>query len=170
MLNIRPEAPADFAEIYELVKIAFAGAEHTNGDEQNLVNRLRHSPYYLPELALVAEQDGKLAGHIMFTKTKVGQLTCLVLAPLAVLPEFQGRGIGGALIREGHKRASELGYGYSFLVGHAGYYPRFGYIRASTLGVTCSLELPDENFMVCDLRHKDKAINAELSFAGEFFE
>ena len=67
MINIRREQPADYAAIYELVKQAFEHAEHTDHDEHNLVNRLRQSPFYLPELALVAETGGIIVGHIMFT-------------------------------------------------------------------------------------------------------
>ena len=71
MINIRREQPADYAAIYELVKQAFEHAEHTDHDEHNLVNRLRQSPFYLPELALVAETGGIIVGHIMFTETKI---------------------------------------------------------------------------------------------------
>ena len=69
MINIRREQPADYAAVYELVKQAFEHAEHTDHDEHNLVNRLRQSPFYLPELALVAETGGIIVGHIMFTET-----------------------------------------------------------------------------------------------------
>lgn len=169
MINIRKEQPADYAAVYELVKQAFEHAEHTDHNEHNLVNRLRQSPFYLPELALVAETAGIIVGHIMFTETRVGDSRQLLLAPLSVLPEYQNCGIGSALIKEGHRKAKELGYEYCFLVGHAGYYPRFGYVRASALGVTCSLELPDENFMVCDLQNQNIQLNASLTIAQEFF-
>lgn len=169
MINIRKEQPADYAAVYELVKQAFEHAEHTDHNEHNLVNRLRQSPFYLPELALVAETGGIIVGHIMFTETRVGDSRQLLLAPLSVLPEYQNCGIGSALIKEGHRKAKELGYEYCFLVGHAGYYPRFGYVRASALGVTCSLELPDENFMVCDLQNQNIQLNASLTIAQEFF-
>lgn len=170
MLKIRPETPADYPEIYQLVKAAFEHAEHTNGDEQNLVERLRQSPYYIPELALLAELDGKIVGYIMFTTTRLGVATELVLAPLAVLPGFHKQGIGGELIKAGHCRAKALGYRYSLLIGHATYYPRFGYQRASNLGITCAMELPDECFMVFDLHNSGQLVNSELIFAKEFFE
>lgn len=169
MINIRKEQPADYAAVYELVKQAFEHAEHTDHNEHNLVNRLRQSPFYLPELALVAETGGIIVGHIMFTETRVGDSRQLLLAPLSVLPEYQNCGIGSTLIKEGHRKAKKLGYEYCFLVGHAGYYPRFGYVRASALGVTCSLEFPDENFMVCDLQNQNIQLNASLTIAQEFF-
>ena len=152
-----------------MVKQAFEHAEHTDHDEHNLVNRLRQSPFYLPELALVAETGGIIVGHIMFTETRVGDSRQLLLAPLSVLPQYQNCGIGSALIKEGHRKAKKLGYEYCFLVGHAGYYPRFGYVRASALGVTCSLKFPDENFMVCDLQNQNIQLNASLTIAQEFF-
>ena len=105
----------------------------------------------------------------MFTETWVGDSRQLLLAPLSVLPQYQNCGIGSALIKEGHRKAKELGYEYCFLVGHTGYYPRFGYVRASALGVTCSLEFPDENFMVCDLQNQNIQLNASLNIAQEFF-
>lgn len=74
------------------------------------------------------------------------------------------------MIKEGHRKAKKLGYEYCFLVGHAGYYPRFGYVRASALGVTCSLELPDENFMGIDLRGGRRPLNAELILAPVFLD
>lgn len=110
MINIRKEQPADYAAVYELVKQAFEHAEHTDHNEPNLVNRLRQSPFYLPELALVAETGGIIVGHIMFTETRGGDSRQLLLAPLSVLPQYQNCGIGSALIKEGHRKAKELGY------------------------------------------------------------
>ena len=103
-------------------------------------------------------------------ESRVGDSRQLLLAPLSVLPQYQNCGIGSALIKEGHRKAKELGYEYCFLVGHAGYYPRFGYVRASALGVTCSLELPDENFMGIDLRGGRRPLNAELILAPVFLD
>lgn len=164
MINIRKEQPADYAAVYELVKQAFEHAEHTDHNEPNLVNRLRQSPFYLPELALVAETGGIIVGHIMFTETRGGDSRQLLLAPLSVLPQYQNCGIGSALIKEGHRKAKELGYEYCFLVGHV------GYVRASALGVTCSLEFPDENFMGIDLQGGRRLLNAELILAPVFLD
>ena len=100
---IRRERVEDFNEVYDVVKAAFATAECSDGKEQDLVVALRNSDAYVPELSLVAEVDGKIVGHIMFTEAEVGNRTELVLAPLAVLPEHQRQGIGMALIVEGHR-------------------------------------------------------------------
>lgn len=100
---IRQETPNDYNEIYNLVKEAFATADHADGNEQDPVTELRKRSAFLPELSLVAEIDGKLAGHIMFTKASVGNDPVLVLAPLSVKPEYQKQGVGTALIAEGHR-------------------------------------------------------------------
>jgi len=74
---IRPEGPADLAAIHDLVQAAFASAEHSDGTEQDLVDALRRGPAFIPELSLVAEEDGTLLGHILFTKMKVGDREAL---------------------------------------------------------------------------------------------
>lgn len=81
MLTIRQEKPEDYRQVEQVVEQAFARAEHTDHDEHNLVARLRGSEAFIPELSLVAEQDGRIVGHILFTKLKVGQTTQLALAP-----------------------------------------------------------------------------------------
>ena len=108
---IRQEKQTDFAAVYQLVKTAFAGAEHADGNEQDLVDALRKSEAFIPALSLVAEIAGEIAGYILFTKARAGGEPVLVLAPLAVLPGYRKRGVGGALIREGHRIAAMLGDG-----------------------------------------------------------
>lgn len=80
---IRQEQSNEFHSVYALVKAAFEGAEHADGKEQDLVDALRKGDSYIPELSLVAEIDGKIVGHIMFTKIKIGNQIQLALAPLS---------------------------------------------------------------------------------------
>jgi predicted N-acetyltransferase YhbS len=135
------------------------------------VNRLRKSPAFIPELSLVAENNGNILGHILFTKIKIGGCPSLTLAPVAVLPAYQKQGIGGKLIEEGHRIARELGYGSIILVGHPDYYPRFGYTPASKWNIQAPFEVPDEAFMVLELREDGlKGISGMIEFAPEFFE
>lgn len=169
-VHIRPEQLADFPQIFQVVQSAFAEAEHTDHDEQHLVSRLRRCDAYIPELALVAEVNDVTVGHIMFTKVRVGRGTALALAPLAVAPAMQGKGIGGALIRKGHQLAKDLGYTFSILLGHAGYYPRFGYAPASTFGIGCPFDVPDENFMACNLQGTQERLEGTVEYAQAFFE
>lgn len=171
---IRQEISADFDSVYKVVKAAFLNAAHTTHDEQNLVVRLRNSTAFVPELSLVAVVDDKIVGHIMFTKIVIKAEkethTSLMLAPVSVLPEMQGKGIGEKLILEGHKIARSLGFTSVILVGHPGYYPRFGYIRASSFGITLPIEVPDEAFMAYQLTdHALSQVEGVVEFPKEFF-
>lgn len=168
MLVIREETPADYKKVYLLIKTAFASAEHADGNEQDLVNELRKSESFIPSLSLVAEKDGVLAGHILFTKLKAGEETALALAPLAVLPEFQKQGIGSALIKEGHKRAKEMGYRFSVVLGSEKYYPKFGYVPASRYGIKAPFPVPDENFMAINLKGDSAKLNAQVIYDKAF--
>ncbi|GMA98280.1 N-acetyltransferase [Pelosinus sp. IPA-1] len=170
---IRQETGADFDSVYKVVEAAFLNAAHTNHDEQNLVVRLRNSTVFVPELSLVAVVDGKIVGHIMFTKIviKAGKetFTSLMLAPVSVLPEMQGKNIGEKLILAGHKIAQALGFTSVILVGHPGYYPRFGYIRASNFGITLPIEVPDEAFMAYQLTDNSLSkVEGVVEFPKEF--
>lgn len=165
---IRREKINDFDEVYSVVKTAFATAEHSDGNEHELVTALRKSDAYIPELSLVAEIGGNIAGHILFTKAKVGNDTVLVLAPLAVLPKYQKLGIGQALIKEGHKIAKDLGYQYSLVLGSEYYYPRSGYIPAKQLGIEVPDGIPSVNFMAIQLQENAKPVSGAVKYAKEF--
>ena len=90
---IRKEEPKDYEIVYSVVKDAFDSAEHSDGNEQDLVNALRKGESFIQELSLVTEINGKIVGHIMFTRATVGRDAVLVLAPLSVVPKYQRKGI-----------------------------------------------------------------------------
>lgn len=165
---IRKEEKKDYETIYSLVKQAFDSAEQADGNEQDLVNELRKGEAFIPELSLVAKKDGKLVGHIMFTKAMVGTQVILALAPLSVLPEYQRQGIGTALIKEGHHIAKELGYEYCVVLGSETYYPRVGYLPADILGIKAPFEVPRENFMAYKLVPDAADIQGTMKYATEF--
>lgn len=167
---IRARTPADDGAIYELVKQAFKTAPHASGDEQDLVVRLRQTSAYVPELSLVADAAGEIIGHIMFTQIKIADETQLILAPLAVLPARQKQGVGKALILRGHDIAKRAGYGFSALVGHPSYYPKFDYRPAGAFGLTCVQPVPPECFMACDLQKSGRMLNAQMSIPAVFFD
>ncbi len=150
-LTIRKETPEDLGAVYEVVKKAFEKEVYSDHDEQNLVNRLRKSAAFVADLSLVAEFKGQVVGHILFTEIQIGQATGLGLAPVSVAPNHQGKGIGSKLIEAGHALAKDLGYTFIVLLGHADYYPRFGYHKASQFGVLAPFDVPDESFMVLEL-------------------
>lgn len=167
-MKIRQAEEKDWAAIYEVVREAFSSAEHADGNEQDLVNALRRGEAFIAELSLVAEANGKIIGHIMFTKAKVGTESVLALAPLSVLPAYQRQGVGSALIREGHEIAKGLGYAYAVVLGSEKYYPRFGYVPADALGIAAPFDVPKANFMAYRIGDKAAAIHGMMEYAKEF--
>lgn len=151
-VKIRKEETSDHAKVYEVNRRAF-GQEN----ESRLVEKIRKGRNFVPELSLVAEVGGEVVGHILFSKIKIigeSVFEALTLAPLAVLPGFQGRGIGGELVRAGLEKARGLGFGSVILLGHEKYYPRFGFKRASGWGLRCPFAAPDGAFMAIELTEK----------------
>ena len=168
IINIRREKEPDYEKIYYIIKEAFKTAEHADGNEQDLVTALRKSDAFIPELSLVAEIDNEIVGHILFTKLKIGDKTELALAPLSVLPNFQRKGVGTALINEGHRIGKLLGYRYSVVLGSEKYYPKVGYKRADIFGIKAPFDVPMENFMAFDLQGNSKPASGEVKYAREF--
>ena len=167
-IRIRQERREDYDEVYQLIQEAFRTAEHADGNEQDLAAALRKGRAFIPELSLVAEVEGQLAGHILFTRAKVGEREVLALAPLSVRPAYQRQGVGTALIREGHRIARELGWTYVIVLGSETYYPRLGYRPAEQLGVTVPEGMPPENFMAVCLQEKAVPLSGEVTYAEEF--
>jgi putative acetyltransferase len=154
-LIIRQEKPSEFQSIYDLVKVAFQTAKVADGNEQDFVNRLRASGNYIPQLALVAQEETELVGHIMLTKTYVAttdsKFEGLLLAPLSVASEYRKRGIGSKLVKESFELARNLGYGAVFVVGDPAFYCRFGFKPSVLFGVKHVPAIPDQYVMVYEL-------------------
>lgn len=172
---IRQETIDDYKEVFNVVAMAFKDAEFADHSEQFLVERLRKSEAFIPELSMVAEVDGKIVGHILLTKIKIKNesavFNSLALAPVSVLPTYQGKGIGASLIMESHKKAIELGYKSIVLLGHEKYYPRFGYERADKYGIELPFEVPKENCMVIALVEDGlKETNGMVEYPKAFYE
>lgn len=148
-MHIRPETPADYAGIARVNALAFADSPLV----YTIVDLHRHRPRFDAELSLVAENEGEIVGHVLFSPQTIrlmGQDVEVVnLSPLAVAPGFQRQGVGAALVREGHRVARLKGYPLSFLVGHPPYYPRFGYLTRAYGGA--SLKVNTANFPSGDL-------------------
>ncbi len=149
-VSIRPERSGDRAAIYDVNRLAFAGDA-----EPKLVDAIRASDGFIPELSLVAEQADRIVGHVLFSRaairTEDEEIPVLVLAPIAVLPECQNQGIGARLIEAGLTRARELGERIVVLVGHPWYYPRFGFKPAIPQGIAYPTPIREEVFMVLEL-------------------
>lgn len=168
---IRQEKIEDVQEVYHVVQKAFEDADHSDHDEHQLVNRLRKSTKFIPELSLVAEYEGRIVGHILFTEIHVGDRILVALAPVAVLPEMQSKGIGKKLITEGHQIAARLGYTGSVVLGHEKYYPKFGYKKASLYGIEAPFDVPENSFMAVELTDGGlSGVHGVVEYAKEFFE
>lgn len=149
-LRIRPETDEDATRITEINDRAF-GQE----DEGILVQRLRRTDAFDPGLSLVAEVDGTVNGHILFypvvIESRAGAHQTLALAPMAVIPELQNKGVGSALVTEGIEAARRQGHRSVIVLGHAEYYPRFGFRPASRWDIKTPFEAPDEAFLALEL-------------------
>lgn len=127
---VRPVRPADFPAIRAVVAAAFGRAE-----EADMVDQVRAGGQLLFELT--AEADGAVAGHVLFSRMTCEPAAFVAgLAPLAVAPGKQGRGIGGALVRQGLEACRELGTVGCVVLGAPAYYARFGFRRAPA-SITC---------------------------------
>lgn len=147
-MNVRAESTDDYAAVRVVNEQAFGRAE-----EAALVDALRGRDE--PHISLVAEVDGRIVGHIFFSSVRVESeaeaFAALGLAPMAVLPEFQNRGIGSELVRRGLEECRRLGHEIVVVLGHPEYYPRFGFVPAKQKGLSCEYPVPDEVFMALEL-------------------
>lgn len=151
-MTIRPERPEEFPAIYRLIEEAFRTAKVSDGKEQDFTDRLRAGGGYIPSLALVAEEETRLVGHTMLTRTALRDGTpVLLLAPLSVVSDRRGRGIGEALVREALRRARDLGEETVVLVGDPAYYGRFGFRQSTELGIRNTNGIPDRYVQVLEL-------------------
>ena len=157
--HIRLETPADYLAVEDLTREAFWAFWEPNQticNEHFLVSRLRSVLTFVPELDFVAEQDGRIVGHIIYTKSKIiDSAGCehetLTFGPLSVLPECQNQGIGKLLMLHSFEVAKLLGYRAVLIFGVPDYYPRVGFRRASEFGITTADGLVFDPFMVYTL-------------------
>jgi putative acetyltransferase len=142
---IRPETAADLEAIREVNLLAFG-----QDAEARLVDALRDGGYV--RASLVAEKDGQVVGHILFSDLPIiteSEVPALALAPMAVLPGFQNQGIGSALVRTGLEHCREQGHKIVIVVGHPHFYPRFGFSTA--LAIRLESPYSGEAFMAVEL-------------------
>lgn len=143
---IRREVETDHADVRDVVYRAFDSSE-----EADLVDVLRAQAR--PLVSIVADA-GRVVGHVMCSPVTLAaypDVPLMALAPVAVLPEWQRRGVGSALVRAAIDACMELGSAGLIVLGHPEYYPRFGFVPASRFGLRCPYEAPDEAFMALEL-------------------
>lgn len=173
-VNIRTEKEEDFKTVFALIKNAFENEELSDHKEHYLVERLRNSDVFIPELSLIAEVDNQIVGYILLTKVNIidvntSSYTSLALAPVAVLQKFQGKGIGRKLIEFAHKKAKDLGFGSVILLGHENYYPRFGYKPIKEFGIQMPFDVPEANCMAIELIENSlQNVNGVVQYPKEF--
>jgi len=165
-IAVRLEAASDQSAVFRVTAAAF-GREK----EARLVDALRVSDAFVPELSLVAEKDGTIAGYILFTKvefTRDPSHRGLAIGPVSVAPDMQKLGIGAELIKTGIGKARKLGFDSVILLGHPEYYPRFGFVPASNWNITTSYNAPNATFAL-ELRQGALDHTAgEARYAKEF--
>ena len=144
-MNIRFEQPGDIEKIREVNLQAFE-----TETEANLVESLRNADVEL--ISLVAEENREVIGHILFSPVILGDLKIMGLAPMAVVPGWQSKGVGTKLINAGLQACEEAGYEAVVVLGHADYYPRFGFVPSVKFGIKSEYDVPPEVFMLKELR------------------
>lgn len=144
----RPETAKDITAVRDINLAAFPTAE-----EADLVDALRADPKaWIDGLSMVtAAPDGALVGHALLTRCRVDGEPALALAPCAVVPSAQRTGAGSAAIRAALDAARAMGENLVLVLGHADYYPRFGFTPASRFGIRAPFEVPDEAMMAMAL-------------------
>lgn len=167
MIEIRNETPDDLPAVREVNERAFGGPR-----EAALVDMLRSANKAL--ISLVALDQGRIVGHILFSSVTVAEAPAnfrgVGLAPMSVLPEFQNKGIGSRLVREGLEACKREGYHAVVVLGHTRFYPRFGFLRAKDHGLDNEYNATDA-FMVLDLREGVLGkIRGLVKYAPEFSE
>ena len=163
---IRTESSKDIGDIRRLNGLVFSGPV-----EGSIVDAIRNR---CPEaLSLVAVEDDRIIGHIFFSPVSidgVNGISTMGLGPMAVLPEYQRKGIGTALITRGVKELEKSGCAMIVVLGHEDYYPKFGFVSASQHDLKCQWEgIPDDAFMVKFLKKDKKGIiSGTVRYMKEF--
>ena len=168
MLTIRPEFPEDQVSIHYVNQNAFG-----RNQEADLVDKLRKRG--LLTVSLVAVLDNTIIGHIAFSPVEIASdkssFGALTLAPVAVLPAHQNKGIGSQLVIAGLDKCRRLGHEIIVLAGHPNYYPRFGFVGAYAKGIECEFGVPDEAWMIAELKQGALAgRQGKVRFQPEFRE
>lgn len=136
-----------------LIRNAFKKSEHGYNGEAELTLTLRNSSTKTFESVVIT--DNKIVGHALLSEAKINQIKGLVLAPISVLPEYQGKGIGSQLMMKIESIAQNNNYKFISILGNPHYYSRFGYKPASTYGIIAPMEVPKDVFMVKIFQQND---------------
>lgn len=173
---IRPERTEEYSTTEEVIRKAFLDEEYSDQKEHLLVNRIRQSDAFIPELSLVAIDHGnEIIGHILLSKITIVNgdkiAHSLALAPVCVAPEHQKKSIGSQLIQEAIKMAKRLGYQSIIVLGHKDYYPKFGFKQADLWNIKAPFEVPAEVYMALELIENSlKNVQGVVHYSKAFSE
>jgi putative acetyltransferase len=166
-MRIRAETETDRAAIHAVNRAAFGTSV-----EADLVDVLRSKAGRF--VSLVAEADDAVVGHVLFSRAWLSgrdDLSIMGLGPMAVLPDYQRKGIGSSLVLAGLERCKLLGCQAVVVLGHAEYYPRFGFVPAARHAIRSEYDVPDDVFMVTELeagvlRHASGVVRYDEAFGA----
>lgn len=166
---IRRESPADIEAIRRVLTSAFASDDPQSLPvEVSLVDGLRASNAWLPQLSLVALVQDRVVGHVVCSRADIDGVAALALGPVAVLVEHQGTGIGSALMHAVLGAADALDERVVVLLGHLDYYPRFGFRAASEYGITPPVKEWGAHFQARPLSAYDGSIGGQFTYPEPF--
>lgn len=161
-IEVREERHTDHAGIRDVNRRAFG-----RDQEADLVDALRANGAV--SLSLVATENDHVVGHILYSPVLIGTLEGVGLGPMAVLPEYQRRGVGSALVEAGNRQLEIAGCPFVVVLGHAAFYPRFGFQPARPIGVTCEWDVRDDVFMIRLLdSQKIRGVSGQARYRPEF--
>lgn len=169
-IRLRNETAIDYRSVEELTREAFWNHHAPGCDEHYLLHIMRSCDAFIRELDFVAEINGKVVANIVYAKAKIigdsgEQYDVITFGPISVLPEYQGKGIGGMLIRHTKEIAKELGYRAVLIYGDPGYYSKFGFVEAENYDIRTS-----DNMYAVPLQALELYQGALSDCAGCFFE
>lgn len=147
MAIVRPEQPGDESAIAAILQATF-----DDGSEARLVERLRGSESWVPELSIVVQQEEQLVAYALLSRVTAGEADALALGPVAVLPDHQGGRLGSALVRMALDRARSLGFDCAIAIGPPRFLESCGFEPATAHGVTSEMPLPQDAFRICELK------------------
>ena len=175
-VRLRQERTDDHHAISDAIIAAYEKVGYSNHREQMMVERLRNSNAFIPELSIVAgDEHSRIIGHILLTRIYIHKQdevhVALALAPLSIRPEYQGKGIGKRLVMESHRVAKDLGFKYIAVLGHANYYPKFGYEMTSKYNIEIPYETSAENSMIISLTDGNfsEIAGGRIEYSDKFF-
>ncbi|MHC1683010.1 MAG: GNAT family N-acetyltransferase [Clostridiaceae bacterium] len=169
-IKLRLEKPVDYKIVEILTREAFWNVNVPGCDEHYLIHIMRNSDAFIKELDIVAEIDDKIVGNIVYTKAKIlgdngNSYNVICFGPISVLPEFQGKGIGGMLIEYTKNLAKQIGYRAILIYGDPEYYSKYDFVPAETYGIGT----PDNMYAV-PLQAYELYNGSLLNCKGRFYE